>query len=122
MDGHPHATDPDPVAAPHGTADTLLNELTERYQAERRESKGPLGLDEALARTGRLIPHTPAPAPLAIQFTGSGPRLGRWWTRSRPVSRPVGPGPAGCRAGAARFSPRGGPARRPSRSPRGRSR
>ena len=71
----------------HDAADALLDELTERYMVERRESKEMCGPDEALVRTVRLIPHTPAAAPLAIAFTGLPGlrvRLGRWWTETVP--------------------------------------
>src|SRR4051812_20814766 len=54
---------------------------------ERRETKELLGSDEALVRTVRLIPRTPAAAPLAIAFTGLPGlqvRLGRWWTQTLP--------------------------------------
>lgn len=71
----------------HDTADALLDELTERYMVERRETKELLGPDEALVRTVRLIPRTPAAAPLAIAFTGLPGlrvRLGRWWTQTLP--------------------------------------
>jgi hypothetical protein len=87
VDGNPHATDPDRFTTLHEAADTLLDELTERYQVERRETKEPPGLDEALARTVRLIPRTPTAAPLAIQFAEPGlrVRLGRWWTETLPA-------------------------------------
>lgn len=87
VDGNQRATDPDRFITLHEAADTLLDDLTERYQVERRESKEPPGLDEALARTVRLIPRTPAAAPLAIQFTDAGLRLrfGRWWLESLPL-------------------------------------
>jgi hypothetical protein len=86
VDGIQHATDPDRFATLHEAADTLLDELTEHYQVERRETKEPLGLDEALARTVRLIPRTPAAAPLGIRFTATGLhlRFGRWWLESLP--------------------------------------
>ncbi|MEV6346977.1 DUF6226 family protein [Actinoplanes sp. NPDC051851] len=87
MDGHPHATDPDRFLRLHEAAETLLDDLNERYQVERREAKEPLGLDEALARTVRLIPRTPTAAPLAIQFTDTGLLLhcGRWWAEALPT-------------------------------------
>ena len=71
----------------HDAADALLDELTERYMVERRESKEMPGPDEALVRMVRLIPRTPAAAPLAIAFTGLPGlrvRLGRWWTETLP--------------------------------------
>ncbi|AEV81409.1 hypothetical protein ACWT_0397 [Actinoplanes sp. SE50] len=87
VEGNQRATDPDRFTDLHEAAETLLDELTERYQVERRETKEPLGLDEALARTVRLIPRTPSAAPLAIQFTGAGLhlRFGRWWRESLPI-------------------------------------
>ena len=83
----PHATDTERFAALHDAADALVDELAERYLVERRETKEPLGPDEALVRMVRLIPRTPAAAPLAIAFTGlPGLRvqLGRWWTQALP--------------------------------------
>lgn len=71
----------------HDAAEALLDELTESYMVERRETKELLGADEALVRTVRLIPRTPAAAPLAIAFTGLPGlrvRLGRWWTQTLP--------------------------------------
>ncbi|WP_239082540.1 DUF6226 family protein [Actinoplanes teichomyceticus] len=87
MDGNQYATDRDRFTTLHEAADTLLDELTERYQVERRETKEPLGPDEALVRTVRLIPRTPAAAPLAIQFTDPGLhlRMGWWWLEVLPV-------------------------------------
>ncbi|GAA0437868.1 hypothetical protein Aca07nite_46640 [Actinoplanes capillaceus] len=87
VDGNPDATDPDRFATLHEAAETLLDELTERYQVERREGKEPLGRDEALVRTVRLIPRTPTAAPLAVQFADPGLRLrlGRWWDESLPA-------------------------------------
>lgn len=71
----------------HDAAEALLDELAERYTVERRETKELFGPDEALVRTVRLIPRTPAAAPLAIAFTGLPGlrvRLGRWWTQTLP--------------------------------------
>ena len=87
VDGYAHATGTDRFALLHETADNLLDELTERYLVERRESKEPLGLDDALVRTVRLIPRVPTAAPLAIHFTDPGLilRLGRWWEESLPA-------------------------------------
>ncbi|HET6482146.1 MAG TPA: DUF6226 family protein [Actinoplanes sp.] len=68
-------------------AEALLNELAGRYMVDRRESKEPLGPDDALVRTERLMPRTPAAAPLAIAFTdtpGLVLRFGRWWVESLP--------------------------------------
>jgi len=84
---YPHTTDTERFAVLHDAADALVDELTERYMVERRETKELLGPDEALVRTVRLIPRTPAAAPLAIAFTGLPGlrvRLGRWWTRTLP--------------------------------------
>lgn len=71
----------------HETADALLDELTERYIVERRETKELLGPEEALVRMVRLIPRTPAAAPLALAFTdfpGLSVQFGRWWTQTMP--------------------------------------
>lgn len=71
----------------HETADALLDQLTERYMVVRRETKDLLGPDAALVRTVRLIPRTPAAAPMAVAFTdfpGVAVRLGRWWTQNLP--------------------------------------
>lgn len=87
MRDYPHTTDTERFAVLHDAADALLDELAERYMVERRETKELLGPDEALVRTVRLIPRTPAAAPLAIAFTGLPGlrvRLGRWWTQSLP--------------------------------------
>lgn len=87
VDGYARATDLDRFAVLHEAADELLDDLTDRYLVERRESKESLGLDEALVRTVRLIPRMPTAAPLAIHFTGPGLilRLGRWWDESLPA-------------------------------------
>ena len=72
----------------HETADVLLDELAERYMVERRETKESLGPQEALVRMVRLIPRTPAAAPLALAFThfpGVSVQLGRWWTQTMPA-------------------------------------
>ncbi|BAL85568.1 hypothetical protein AMIS_3480 [Actinoplanes missouriensis 431] len=86
MDGDRHATPTDRFVALHDAADALLDDLTERYLVERRETKEPFGLDDALVRTVRLIPRSPSAAPLAIHFTNPGlvVRLGRWWEESLP--------------------------------------
>jgi hypothetical protein len=84
---HPHISEIERFAVLHDAADALLDELTELYTVERRETKELLGPDEALVRTVRLIPRTPAAAPLAIAFTGLPGlrvRLGRWWTQAMP--------------------------------------
>ncbi|GAA1586564.1 DUF6226 family protein [Actinoplanes couchii] len=87
MDGTSDTTGNDRFGLLNEAADTLLDDLAERYQVERRENKEPFGLDEALARTVRLIPRMPTAAPLAVQFTDSGLRLrlGRWWAESLPA-------------------------------------
>lgn len=87
VDGDEHATDADRFAILHDAADRLLDELSERYLVERRETKEPFGLDDALVRTVRLIPRSPAAAPLAIHFTEPGlfVRLGRWWQETLPA-------------------------------------
>ena len=86
VDGSLHATDADRFAVLHEAADALLDEWPERYLVERRETKEPLGPDDALVRTVRLIPRMPTAAPLAVHFTEPGLllRLGRWWEESLP--------------------------------------
>jgi Family of unknown function (DUF6226) len=84
---YPHTTDTERFAVLHEAADALLEDLTARYTVERRETKELHGPDEALVRMVRLIPRTPAAAPLAIAFTGLPGlrvRLGRWWTQTLP--------------------------------------
>lgn len=86
MRDYPHATT-DRFAVLHDTADSLVDDLTQRYMVERRETKEHLGADQTFARTVHLIPRTPAAAPLAIAFTGLPGlriRFGRWWTQSLP--------------------------------------
>ena len=77
MRDYPHTTDTERFAVLHDAADALLDELAESYMVERRETKELLGPDEALVRTVRLIPRTPAAAPLsaitAWQSTPSSP-------------------------------------------------
>jgi hypothetical protein len=87
VDGKPGATETDRFATLHEAAETLLDELSERYLVERRESKEPLGLDDALVRTVRLIPRMPTGAPMAIHFTEPGlmVRFGRWWAETLPA-------------------------------------
>ncbi|GIE98290.1 hypothetical protein Ari01nite_57550 [Paractinoplanes rishiriensis] len=83
-----HATDTARFAMLHDAADTLLDELAERYMVDRRETKELLGPDEALVRMVRLMPRTPAAGPLAIAFTdfpGLAVRLGRWWAEALPA-------------------------------------
>lgn len=87
VDGRPDTTETDRFTLLHEAADIMLDELTERYLVERRECKEPLGPDDALVRTVRLIPRMPTAAPMAIQFTDRGLllRFGRWWTESLPA-------------------------------------
>jgi hypothetical protein len=85
---NPHATDTDRFAVLHDIAETLLDDLAERYVVERRESKELLGPEDALVRMVRLIPRTPAAGPLAVAFTdfpGLMVRLGRWWAEVLPA-------------------------------------
>jgi hypothetical protein len=73
-------TDPGRYAVLHEAAGLLLDELTERFTVERRESREPL-------RVVRLIPHIPTAAPVAVIFTdfpGIKLRLGRWYEESLP--------------------------------------
>ncbi|HEX5202057.1 DUF6226 family protein [Paractinoplanes rhizophilus] len=88
MRAYPNATDTGRFAVLHDAAETLLDDLHERYMVERRESKECLGAEEALVRMVRLIPRTPAAGPLAIAFTdfpGLMVRLGRWWVDILPA-------------------------------------
>lgn len=87
VDGKPGATETDRFATLHEAAEILLDELAELYLVERRESKEPIGPDDALAHTVRLIPRIPTAAPLAVHFTEPGLvlRFGRWWAESLPV-------------------------------------
>ena len=83
----PHDTGTARFAALHEAAEALLDEYAERYMVDRRETKESLGPDQALVRMERLMPRTPAAAPLAIAFTnfpGLTVRLGRWWVESLP--------------------------------------
>ena len=87
MRDYPHTAGLERFVVLHETADVLLDELTERYMVERRETKESLGCD-ALVRTVRLIPRTPTAAPLAIAFTdfpGVSLQLGRWWMQTMPA-------------------------------------
>lgn len=68
----------------HEAAEQVLDELTERYIVDRRESKEPAGPtpDAEVVRTVRLMPRSPAAGPLSIAFTefpGVVLRLGRWF-------------------------------------------
>ncbi len=72
----------------HDAAEALLDQLFARHMVERRETKEQVGATEALVRTVRLIPRTPAAAPLAVAFTelpGLSVRLGRWWDQPLPA-------------------------------------
>ncbi len=85
--GYSQVTNPGRFAVLHAAADRLLDELTARYTVERRETAEPLGATGERVRTVRLIPHTPAAAPLAIAFTGFPGvvlRLGRWYAETLP--------------------------------------
>jgi hypothetical protein len=80
-------TDPGRYAVLHDAADRLLDNLAAQYIVERRESKEPLGQAGDPVRVVRLIPHTPAAAPLAVTFTdfpGVILRLGRWYEEALP--------------------------------------
>jgi hypothetical protein len=74
----------------HEAAEELLDELTDRYVVERRDTKEYLGAgpDAPLVRVVRLIPRCPAAGPLAITFT-DGPglvlMLGRWYEERLPA-------------------------------------
>ena len=68
----------------HDGAAVLLDELTDRYTVERRETKEPLGPEAGapIVRIVRLVPHSPAAGLLAVAFTdfpGIVLRLGRWY-------------------------------------------
>jgi Family of unknown function (DUF6226) len=71
-------TDTGRYAVLHAEADALLKELGRFYIVERRET----------GETVRLVPHTPAAAPLAVTFTDFPKvvlRFGRWYQQSLPV-------------------------------------
>lgn len=81
-------TEPGRYAVLHETAEALLDKLAAQYVVERRESQEALDPAKAPVRVVRLIPHTPAAAPLAIAFTdfpGVILRLGRWYEESFPA-------------------------------------
>jgi hypothetical protein len=81
-------TDPGRYAVLHETAEKLLDDLAARYTVERRETKEPLSPTSEPVRTVRLIPHTPAAAPLAVSFTdfpGIVLRFGRWYEEPLPA-------------------------------------
>lgn len=87
MRAHPHASGTARFAALHAAAEALLDDYAGRFMVDRRETKEMLGPDEALVRMERLMPRTPAAAPLAIAFTdfpGLCVRLGRWWAEALP--------------------------------------
>ena len=80
-------TDPGRYAVLHDSAETLLDSLAAQYIVERRESMEPLDPAGEPVRVIRLIPRTPAAAPLAVAFTdfpGVRLRLGRWYQESLP--------------------------------------
>lgn len=80
-------TDPGRYAVLHERAERLLDKLAAQYTVERRESKEALHPAGEPVRVVRLIPRTPAAAPLAIAFTGFPGvvlRLGRWYAESLP--------------------------------------
>ncbi len=81
-------TNPGRFAAVQDAAERLLDELTTRYTVERRETMEPLGEGGERVRTVRIIPRTPAAAPLAVAFTGFPGvvlRLGRWYEETLPA-------------------------------------
>lgn len=81
-------TDPGRYAVLHDAADKMLDDLAARYTVERRETREPLSPTGDPVRTVRLIPHTPAAAPLAVAFTdfpGVVLRLGRWYEEPLPA-------------------------------------
>ena len=80
-------TDPGRYFVLHETAERLLDSLLAQYIVERRESKEAIGPASEPVRVVRLIPRTPAAAPLAIAFTdfpGVVLRLGRWYSEYLP--------------------------------------
>ena len=80
-------TDPGRYAVLHRTAERLLDDLAAEYVVERRETKEALDPAGEPVRVVRLIPRTPAAAPLAIAFTdfpGVILRLGRWYAEALP--------------------------------------
>ncbi|WP_052359294.1 DUF6226 family protein [Actinoplanes friuliensis] len=82
-------TDPGRFHVLHEAAETLLDELTERYVVDRREAKEPVGPEPGaeVVRTVRLVPRSPAAGPLSIAFTdfpGVVLRLGRWFLEPLP--------------------------------------
>ncbi len=80
-------TNPGRFAVLHEAAERLLDELTARYTVERRETTEPLGHSGNRVRMVRLIPRTPAAAPLAVAFTDFPSivlRFGRWYQEALP--------------------------------------
>jgi hypothetical protein len=74
----------------HDHADTLLDALAHTYVVVWRDGKEPLDHDPAgpLVRTVRLIPRSPAAAPLSVAFTDFPSvilRFGRWYQQSLPA-------------------------------------
>lgn len=83
-------TDTTRFGALHEAAERLLDELTDGYLVERRETREPLGAgpDAPIVRTVRLIPHSPEAGPLAVAFTdlpGLVVSLGRWYEDRLPT-------------------------------------
>jgi hypothetical protein len=83
-EGYSRVTNAGRFGVLHDAAEALLDELTDRYTVERRETKEPLGPEAGppIVRIVRLIPHSPAAGPLAVAFTdlpGIVLRLGRWY-------------------------------------------
>ncbi|MEU8815604.1 DUF6226 family protein [Actinoplanes sp. NPDC048796] len=88
MRADPHVSGANRFAVLHDAAEALLDELDQRYMVDRRETKEQLGPAEGLVRMERLMPRTPAAAPLAVAFTdfpGLVVRLGRWWVEALPA-------------------------------------
>ncbi len=72
----------------HEAAEVLLDRLSRRFLVEWREVKEAVP-DGSTVRWVRLIPRTPAAAPLAVAFTdtpGIVLQLGRWFRESLPGS------------------------------------
>lgn len=73
----------------HEAAEEVLDELTERYIVDRRESKEPAGPAPGaeVVRTVRLMPRSPAAGPLSVAFTDPGIvlRIGRWFFEPLPA-------------------------------------
>jgi hypothetical protein len=92
MDGPPgdaysRVTEPGRYAVLHDAAGELLDDLTERYIVERRESGERLDPAGEPVRVVRLIPRTPDAATMAVAFTafpGLVVRFGRWYEQALP--------------------------------------